>query len=108
MTDNTQKLDEILKEVREASWSMGLQGAPLDQLHNPRNNKRATNKAKQAIIDWHNKQLEEVLDKIMWAYKNPLEGTGYVSIEHVIEFERNKLTMANSPQLDKLKENTDE
>ena len=38
-----------------------------------------------------NAEIAKVLDKIMWAYKNPLEGTGYLSIEHVIEAERAKL-----------------
>lgn len=90
MTDSTQKLDEIL-------WSAIMhEPAPtkFGEEFKATWNEPVIAKAKQAILAWHNKQLEEVLDKIMWAYKNPLEGTGYVSIEHVIEFERNKLKEA--------------
>ncbi len=104
MTDNTQELDEILKEIREASWSMGLQNAPLCQLHNPRNNNRATDKAKQAILDWHNKQMSELLDRLAIEVR----ASDYIGIAETIQSERNKLTMANSPQLDKLKERDDE
>ena len=82
MTDNTQELDEILKEVREASWSMGLQNAPLDQLHNPRNNKRATDKAKQAILDWHNKQIvKALLKEALIFYDDAINSTPH---DHII------------------------
>ena len=114
MTDNTQELDEILKEVREASWSMGLQNAPLDQLHNPRNNKRATDKAKQAIIDWHNKQIEEVLDRLEAQWGETIDNTlgkpiriKFVSVD-AIQAERNRLNQSKSTHFNKLKEKRDE
>ena len=102
MTDDPQELDEILKEVREASWSMGLQNAPLGQLHNPRNNNRATDEAKQDILDWHNKQVEEVLDR--------LEGRARGAFDYeadIEEYAEDVLTSIEAER-NKLKENTDE
>lgn len=43
-------LDEVLHNVRDASWSMGLQNASREENHSPRNNRRGTEQAKQQII----------------------------------------------------------
>ena len=104
MTDNTQELDVILNEVRYASWSMGLQSSSQEDLHSSSNNSRGTSEAKQAILDWHNKQVGVVLDRLAIEVR----ASDYIGIAETIQSERNKLTMANLPQLDKLKERDDE
>ena len=58
----------------------------------------------QEILDWHNKQMSELLDRLAIEVR----ASDYIGIAETIQSERNKLTMANSPQLDKLKERDDE
>ena len=55
---------------------------------------------KRAIRIWHNKQMSELLDRLAIEVR----ASDYIGIAETIQSERNKLTMANSPQLDKLKE----
>ena len=55
MTDNTQELDEILDKfgwtcVADGGDGYGLQNEDIAE-------------AKQAILDWHNKQIEEAMAK---------------------------------------------
>ena len=52
-TDNTQELDEILEQHRE--WMRGIR---TDHLVGTSNEQ-----TKQAILDWHNKQIEEIIKK---------------------------------------------
>ena len=55
MTDNTQELDEILARFADGEYSK----------HWVDERKTYTKlEAKQAILDWHNKQVEEVLDRL--------------------------------------------
>ena len=94
MTDKPQELDEILNQLvsKTADASYGeweVVGLP---------------EAKQAMLDWHNKQMSELLDRLAIEVRD----SDYIGIAETIQSERNKLTMANSPQLDKLKERDDE
>ena len=52
MTDNTQELDEIL-----GHWVKGYINGSAGGFY-------VTNQTKQDILDWHNKQIEEVLDRL--------------------------------------------
>ena len=55
MTDNTQELDEILDFIENYGVSASCDG------FDPR---KSRNEAKQAIIDWHNKQIEAELEAL--------------------------------------------
>ena len=77
------KLDEILEDFYDGDIRQSDMG-----------------KAKYAILDWHNKQMSELLDRLAIEVRD----SDYIGIAETIQSERNKLTMANSPQLDKLKE----
>ena len=55
---------------------------------------------KRAIRIWHNKQMSELLDRLAIEVR----ASDYIGIAETIQSERNKLTMANSPQLDNRKE----
>ena len=96
MTDNTQELYEILEDlVRDSQEDVSdfkLNSLPREIL--------AENRAKLAILDWNNKQMSELLDRLAIEVR----ASDYIGIAETIQSERNKLTMANSPQLDKLKE----
>ena len=52
MIDNTQELDEIL-----GHWIKGYINGSAGGFY-------VTNQTKQDILDWHNKQVEEVLDRL--------------------------------------------
>ena len=87
MTNYNERLDEILRELDRGEY-LGKGGVPG---------------AKQAILNWHNKQIEGVLDRL----SNTLTGSNdfrvepsvklrlsvgqIVSVRSVIEGERNKL-----------------
>ena len=60
----------------------------------------------QALLDWHNKQVVEVLDRLESQSRRADDCTDDTLVVKMIRVgaERNRLTMANSPQLDKLKE----
>jgi hypothetical protein len=55
MTDNTQELDEILERTVTDASSSDWQSTDYDGIKA---------EAKQALLDWHNKQVEEVLDRL--------------------------------------------
>ena len=55
MTDNTQELDEILDFIENYGVSASCDG------FDPH---KSRSQAKQALLDWHNKQIEAVLDRI--------------------------------------------
>ena len=97
MTGNTKGLDEILNAVTNFTYdAMAHPGDPL--VGTLPTMDKAT--AKLAILDWHNKQMSELLDRLAIEVRD----SDYIGIAETIQSERNKLTMANSPQLDKLKE----
>ena len=99
MTDNTKGLDEILNAVTNFTYdAMAHPGDPLVGTLPTMN--KAT--AKQALLDWHNKQIEELLDRL----EARKEQTIYADFESgsvegwtgvpvtTIEAERNKLKEA--------------
>lgn len=96
------ELDEILIElINRVEWCVGVPGAvSIDR----KREYTAYTEAKLAILDWNNKQMSELLDRLAIEVRD----SDYIGIAETIQSERNKLTMANSPQLDKLKENTGE
>ena len=63
----TQLSDETIKKLDEALFSQYQLGR-AHQRQSSRGNKRVPGgeitEAKQAILDWHNKQIEEVLDRL--------------------------------------------
>ncbi len=69
MTDNTQELDVILEDFYDGDIRQSDMG-----------------KAKQAILDWHNKQIEAALNRLVAAK----DSEGRIWAE-TIEAERNKL-----------------
>lgn len=83
MTDHTQELDEILDDYDNAWWD-------------------GRRKAKQAILDWNNKQVEEVLDRLskelVWGGDMGGELSVY-KVSQVIKAERNKLKESKDDQL---------
>lgn len=62
-------------------------------------------KAKQAILDWHNKQIEEVLDRLV---RQGTAGVGLMGDTYIplsaIEAERSKLNPSKSIPFDEPKE----
>ena len=53
-TDNTQELDELLAEAYQRGWKCAQAGYVSED-----DKRHAVGEAKQAILDWHNKQVEE-------------------------------------------------
>lgn len=80
MTDNTQELDEILHHLNNKM--------PTPVTYNE--SKKRTDdliEAKQAILDWHNKQVEEVLDRLDKYLKDEIS----IRPRNAIEAERERL-----------------
>ena len=80
MNDNTQELDEILEDFYDGDIRQSDMG-----------------KAKYAILDWHNKQVEEVLDRLEAQWGETIDNTlgkprriKFISVD-AIRAERNKL-----------------
>ena len=108
------ELDEILEDlVRDSQEDVSdfkLNSLPREIL--------AENRAKQAILDLIDRKVKEAelqarIDEARKIYTNYIPaGTlvGKAVLKRIKRYkaERNKLTMANSPQLDKLKERNDE
>ena len=67
MTDNAQELNEILTKLENAvALNIGSQGMRGEAP------KRSHWKAKQAILDWHNKRkLEAIIDTLEYAKISP-------------------------------------
>ena len=88
MTDNTQsELDELLNDYLNAC--IYEQGTAWEQ-------EEKIAEAEQAILDWHNKQVEALLDNIEASinnhttpYERDLLTRSYV--RNTLNFERNKL-----------------
>ena len=60
MTDNAQELDELLNHLMQYSYDYGSGNIPTSE-NPPLIIARQT---KRALLDWHNKQVEEVLDRL--------------------------------------------
>lgn len=58
MTDNTQELDEILFNLCDLSYASFTTQEEADRVADQLDYDRA--EAKQAITDWHNKQIENM------------------------------------------------
>ena len=56
MTDNTQELDKMVAIFQDHAASNGY---PMNDEH-----KRGAEIHKQAVLDWHNKQMSELLDRL--------------------------------------------
>ena len=87
MIDNTQELDEIL-----GHWIKGYINGSAGGFY-------VTNQTKQDILDWHNKQVEEVLDRLEGRARGAFDYEADIEeyAEDVltsIEAERNKLKEA--------------
>ena len=81
MTNYNERLDEIVDTLN--------QFAP-DQLV-----EEMRAQAKQAIIDWHNKQVETVLDRLQVSIDDGKKSHSMAVIRGAIEAEHNKLKEAN-------------
>lgn len=62
MTDNTQELDEILEKVRYAAYYADYHASHTQEHINSIIAEHVAEQ-KQAIIDWHNKQIEKAMAK---------------------------------------------
>lgn len=84
MTDSAQtELDKMVAIFQDHAASNGY---PMNDEH-----KRGAEIHKQAILDWHNKQVEEMLDRLEnKAFYDP-SGTSPLINPREIEAERNKL-----------------
>ena len=80
MTDNTQaELEDILDTLAEKSADSDSRLGYVDAYV-------FAQEAKQAILDWHNKQVEEVLDRLTVA-----DNISDRACSEAIQAERNKL-----------------
>lgn len=104
MSDNTQGLDEILtKLARETTLADRAAdiAATADGVKDASKRLQwSIGEAKQAILDWHNKQVEEVLDRLEAQWGESIDQTmgepvrfRFVHLS-AIEAERNKLKEA--------------
>ena len=87
MTDNTQELDGIMDKIYDLAYDhLPERGIAI-----------GTDRIRQAILDWHNRQVEAVLDRIekQATIITSLSGekAGTVDLT-AIEVERNKLKEA--------------
>ena len=84
MTDNTQELSEIIREMRyRVIEDNGLTVNGLTTIEQD---------TKQALLDWHNKQIEAVLESLIaqqWSFGENDDALAVPT--RYIEAERNKL-----------------
>ena len=91
MTGNTQELDEIFTKYTKQV---------IDMCHGNRPDVADESaKAKQAILDWHNKQIEAVLDRLEIRVKVADATDRYTTALGIIETERKKLKERDDDQL---------
>ncbi len=86
MTDNTQELDDILYTLAEKSADSDSSLGYVEAYE-------FAQEAKQAIIDWHNARIEELLDRL-WQHSEVMNSAvvpAYGVPLSAIEAERNKL-----------------
>ena len=74
MTDNTQELDDILFDLCDLSYASFTTQEEADRVADQLDYDRA--KAKQALIDWHNKQILESLDRLLVEVKQAYDKEG--------------------------------
>ena len=97
MTDNTQELDEILSQLMKDAITNRRADDP------PQSRKMLLNEAKQAIIDWHNKQIEAKLVHISEYAEN------VASVDENSEFRMKAIPLSLiAVEINKLKESKDE
>ena len=91
MTDNAQELDDILFDLCDLSYASFTTQEEADRVADQLEYDRA--EAKQALIDWHNKQILESLDRLLVEVKQAYdkEGDFLEMAVDTIEAERNKL-----------------
>ena len=83
MTDNTQELDGIMDKIYDLAYDhLPERGIAI-----------GTDRIKQSILDWHNKQILESLDRLLVEVKQAYdkEGDFLEMAVDTIEAERNKL-----------------
>ena len=85
MTDNTQELDEIFLSFEP------YKGEDYGSMTEYRITKIRLDEAKQAILDWHNKQIEEVLDRLESKAAYDPSGMSPLINPREIQAERTKL-----------------
>ena len=90
MTNYNERLDEVLFNLTDLSYASFTTQEEADRVADQLDYDRA--KAKQALIDWHNRQVEEVLDRLesTAAYGTDIEEYAE-DVLSAIEVERNKL-----------------
>ena len=86
MTDNTQELDGLLNAYLNAC--VYSQGTAWEQ-------EEEVKEAKQAILDWHNKQAEKMLDRLESSIDDGKKSHSMAVISDAIEAERAKLKESN-------------
>ena len=87
MTDNTQELDEIVREFTRSAYQRP-ESTFLNAIY--------YQKFKEELLDWHNTQVEKVLDRLEskaeWLAYDDSEGEPIKAVDiSAIEAERNKL-----------------
>lgn len=89
MTDNTQELDDLIQTFALEQQVLGgdFERGAISGLSFEMKDTQLRDNAKQAIIDWHNKQVEEVLDRLAIEVR----ASDYIGIAETIQSERNKL-----------------
>jgi len=98
MTDNTQELDEILNKAIAVKVQNSVPLMP-NSAKVVEVRLQYQEAVRQLILDWHNKQVEEVLDRAKQRFHEPIEHDGsYISIsvidktfDELIQAERAKL-----------------
>ena len=97
MTDNTQELDEILDFIENYGVSASCDG------FDPH---KSRSQAKQALLDWHNKQIEAVLDRLESQSRRADDCTDDTLVVKMIRVgaERDRLNSSKSTPFNKLKE----
>ena len=99
-TDNTQELDEILDRIEELSLLVAAENSVTGSnvYVSP---SAAVNKVKQAILDWHNKQVEEIIKK---PHTLPKNAQHQESVKQGINFYHRQMRK----RVDKLKESSND
>lgn len=96
MTDNTQaELDEQIKEFVLDIWHLALDEGYGTSERRSKLVVERENEFLQATLDWHNKQVEELLDRLEKEINTGRTFTNDYVISEAIETERNKLKKAS-------------
>lgn len=102
-TDNTQELDEILDSVLIGMYCTNPDGdfVPLDD---SKNVLRA--EAKQSLLDWHNKQIEALLNEMLVDVSSPNASIDQAEMIELINLYINKLKESKDEQHNRRATNT--